>query len=146
MQRPRENWPFHGALVVACAALLIAATPLVAQQVTGAGVPAEASAGVRALSWPGPADHVALILGAMRSAAGTTPTVAQPVAGASAPADANASLPGPRVRPEVRGVEPRIADGRATAWAPPPPANHTIVISTLALVLIAVIVTILVVK
>jgi hypothetical protein len=137
MQRPRENRSFCGALAASCAALLLAATPLVAQQVTGAGVPAEASAGVHVMSLPGSADYVALLLAAVQSAAGPTATVARP-------ADASAPLSGPRVRPEIRGVEPRIAEDPATAWAPPPRSN-TIVISTLALVLIAVIITILVV-
>jgi len=145
MQLPRENRPFRLALVASCAALLMAATPVVAQQVTGAGVPAEADAGVRAMSWPGSPDHVALILAAVLSAAGTTPAVPQPAADAGAPADANAPLPGPRVRPEVWGVEPRTADDRATALAAAAGGKNTIVISTLAIVLIAVIITILVV-
>jgi hypothetical protein len=146
MQHPSESRPFRLALVAACALLLIAAPPVVAQQATDAGLSAAASAGVRVLSLPGSADHLARTLSPGLSAAGTTPLATQPVAGARAPADASARLAGPRVRPEVRGVEPRIAEDWASALPAAAAGNHTIVISTLALVLIAVIITILVVK
>ena len=101
---------------------------------------------------------VALILVTVLSAAAATPMAAQqevqqaagsvatveeastvPVAAPSAP------LPGPRLSPEFPRVEPAIA-GRGATAGPVPPAQNTIVISTLALVLIAVIVTILVVS
>jgi hypothetical protein len=146
MQHPRENRPFLLALVAACALLLIGATPVVAQQASDAGVSAAAGAGARMLSVPGSADHVARLLAEGLRAAGTTPLAAQPATGAHAPAGGSAALTGPRIRPVVRGVEPRIAEDRASAMPAAPPRNNTIVISTLALVLIAVIVTILVVK
>ncbi|HEX9630967.1 MAG TPA: hypothetical protein VGA02_00780 [Gemmatimonadales bacterium] len=136
MQHSRESRPFRLALVAACALVLIAAPPVVAQQATDAGLSAAASAGVRALSLPGSADHIVRIL---------SPGLTQPATGTRAPADASARLAGPRVRPEVRGVEPRIAEDGASAM-PAAARNNTIVISTLALVLIAVIITILVVK
>jgi hypothetical protein len=142
MQLPSKSRPFRFALLASCAALLIAAPPMVAQQVTSAATPAEATVGVRMPLWPGSADHVALFA-AVQRAVGTTPTADQPAAHAAAPVDAR-TLAGPRVRPDIRGVEPRLAEDRTTA--PPPPGNNTIVISTLALVLIAVIITILVVK
>lgn len=138
MQLPGQIRPFRLALVVACAALLIAAPPVVAQQATDAAVPAAASAGMRVLAVPGSADHTALIRAALLNAAGTTPVAAEP-------ADASTPLTGPRIRPEVRGVEPRLAEDWASALSAAAPANNTIVISTLALVLIAVIITILVV-
>jgi hypothetical protein len=53
-------------------------------------------------------------------------------------------LLGPSLRPEVRGVEPGIAERRVTGPPMAPAPNNTIVISTLALVLIAVLVTVLV--
>jgi hypothetical protein len=143
MHVPSKSRPFRFALVATCAALLITATPIVAQQVNGAA-PAEATAGVRLPSWPGSADHVARIFAAMQSVMSTTPPAALPAANAGVPVDAS-TLPGPRVRPDIRGVEPRLADDRSSAM-PPPPRSNTIVISTLALVLIAVIITILVVK
>lgn len=143
MRFPNTSRPIRFALLASCAALLIAATPMVAQQVAGAAAPAEATAGVRMPSWPGSADHVAHIFAAMQSVVGTPPTAAQPVADAAAPVDAHA-LPGPRVRPHIRGVEPRLAEDRTAA--PPAAGNNTIVISTLALVLLVIIITILVVK
>ena len=139
MHLPRENQPFRLALVAACAVLLIAATPVVAQQATDATVPAAASAGARVMPGPGSADQAALIRAAVLNAAGTTPVAAEP-------ADASAPLAGPRVRPDVRGVEPRLAEDWASALSAAAPPPNTIVISTLALVLIAVIITILVVK
>ena len=145
MQLPRENRPFRLALVASCAALLMAATPVVAQQVTGAGVPAEADVGVQVMSWPGSADHAASILAAALRTAGTTSAAPLPAADAGALADANTPLPGPRVRPEVWGVEPRLADHRDSALAAVAGGKNTIVLSTLAIVLIAVIITILVV-
>jgi disulfide bond formation protein DsbB len=93
---------------------------------------------------------VALILVTVLSAAAATPTAAQeaaqqapgsvatveeastvPVAAPSAP------LPGPRLSPEWPRVQPSAAERHATA-RPVPPAQNTIVISTLALVVIVV--------
>jgi len=61
---------------------------------------------------------------------------------------ANATLPGPRVTaPTFQPVEPIVPRGNASANSPPAPAeNHTIVVSTLAVVLIAVIVVLLLVR
>lgn len=143
MYFPGKSRAFRFALVASCAALLITATPVVAQQVSGAAASAEATAGVRMPFWPGSADHVAHIFAAMQSIVGAPPAVDQPAADAAAPVDAQ-TLAGPRVRPHIRGVEPGLAEDGTSA--PPPPPNQTIVISTLALVLIAVIITILVVK
>ena len=144
MQGPRENRPFRHALVTACALALIAATPVVAQQASDAGVPAAAGAGVRVTSVPGSADHVAFFLTAGLRAARTTPMAAHPATDTGAPADASAPLAGPRVRPELRGVEPRLAEDRATALSAAAAPNNTIVVSTLVLVLLAVLVVVLV--
>lgn len=67
---------------------------------------------------------------------------------ASAPAvtSPGTPLPGPRLRPEWPRVEPALAEHRGPAEPMAPAGHHTIVVSTLALVLIVVIATILVVK
>ncbi len=117
------------------------------------------------MHWSSTTDRVALILAAVLSAAAATPTAAQQApqqalqlaiqqpAGFGTTEEARAAqagapsapLPGPRLHPEFPRVQPSIAERSATA-GPVPPAQNTIVISTLALVLIAVIVTILVVS
>jgi hypothetical protein len=144
-------------VVASFAAVLTAAgaTPTAAQQVADSGATAQASRELlqsnqvparpltpnatlelRVIHWSSPADQVALILGTGLGAAAAAEASAAQTDSPDAP------LLGPRLRPEVRGVNPIIA-----AAAPMAPArNNTIVISTLALVLIAVIVTILVVK
>jgi hypothetical protein len=111
--------------------------------------------------WSSTTDRLVLILVTVFCAA-ATPVVPQQVveqvdpqaavpgvaADVSVPPSAShaAPLAGPRLRPEwPRVVEPGMAE-RSAAARPPVPAQNTIVISTLALVLIAVIVTILVVK
>jgi hypothetical protein len=86
--------------------------------------------------------------------AAATPTAAQQAASPEAPAETSAvqagspsaPLLGPRLPPEMRGLEPSTIGDRSVT-APPVAAarSNTIVISTLSLVLIAVIVTILVV-
>jgi hypothetical protein len=105
--------------------------------------------------------RVAFILAAVLSAAAATPAAAQqtpqlavqqpaasgvaeqvPAVQAGAP---SAPLPGPRVSPGFFTVQPNIAERSATAGPMAPARNHTIVISTLALVLIVVLATILVV-
>jgi len=103
--------------------------------------------------------RTALMLTAVACAAAVTPTAAQQVAQPGpAPAattqasDAQAGapsapLPGPRLRPELPRVpEPNFAERGVTPTPVAPAQNHTIVVSTLALVLIVVLVTILVVK
>lgn len=140
MQLPGKTRPSCVAIVVSCAALLFAVTPMMAQEATSASVPAASS--VRGVPLPGAADQVGLLLptlGAVR-----TPFMTVRPA-AALPTDASALPTGPRVRPDIRGVEPLLTDDDATAWPAAAPKNNTIVISTLALVLIAVIVTILVV-
>ena len=139
MHTSRVKSALRIALAASCAALLFAATPMVAQQATGAPVSGEASAGVRAAPLAGAADHAALILAAL-NAARTTPTAAAGLA-----ADASGPLTGPRIQHDIRGVEPQIASDRATAGPAAAAPDNRIVISTLALVLIAVIITILVV-
>jgi hypothetical protein len=122
--------PLRPALVASFAVLLTvaAASPTVAQQTAGSWTTAAADSGVRRIP-------AALNLTAVPSTAAATPTTAQ-----------QSVLPGPSLRPVVRGVEPRIAQPNALVRSPAPAQKNTIVISTLALVLIAVIVTILVIK
>ena len=57
-----------------------------------------------------------------------------------------APLRGPLLQPQILGIEPSIAQPDALARPAAMGKNHTIVISTLAIVLAAIIVTILVVK
>ncbi len=97
--------------------------------------------------------RVATILLAALCTAGATqllgqqPILAPVVEGripqASAP---GAPLPGPRLAPELRSYEPTFADNRATGQPllMSSGSNNTFVISTLSLVLIAVIVVLLV--
>jgi hypothetical protein len=81
-----------------------------------------------------------------------TPAAAQQVADsgvaiAASPAPTVAApLTGPRLASTVPSVRAPMVERTALAAAPAPPPPHTIVLSTLAIVLIAVIVTILVVK
>jgi hypothetical protein len=131
----------RGVLTLIAGLSVAAATPAPAQQAAGSGAPAVA----------GSADRVVPNLVAEARAAGTTPTAARPGASPGAVAEARAAqagspgapLLGPQLRPQVPRVEPRIAR-RTPAWPAAPAPDNTIVISTLALVLIAVIVTILV--
>jgi len=102
---------------------------------------------------------IAAALAALLTAAAAAPAVAQQgtqqaapseaTVQASAPAVASPStpLPGPRLRSEWQRVEPALAERRDAAEPMAPAGNsHTIVLSTLALVVIVVIATILVVK
>ena len=69
-----------------------------------------------------------------------------PATPATSPApasDSSTRLPGPRLQPEWRRYEPRIADSSAALMNR---GSHTITVSTLALVLIVVIIVLLVVK
>jgi hypothetical protein len=95
---------------------------------------------------------IAMIALALLSAAGTTPLVAQQpgvvVEGRTPQASSpGAPLSGPRLRPELRSYEPSFDDNRATArpLLATEGSNHTFVFSTLALVLIGVIIVLLVV-
>jgi hypothetical protein len=96
---------------------------------------------------------------ALLTATAVTPAAAQPgterAARPQATVDASVPeatspttpRPGPRLRPEWPRVEPASAEHRDSAEPMPPAGNsHTIVLSTLALVVIVVIATILVVK
>jgi hypothetical protein len=149
------------ALILVAGLSAAAATPTAAQQAARAGAPVEARqptptavSGGRLMPWSSTADRGVLILVGGLSAAAATPIAAQQADGPGATAGASgaaagspgAPLPGPRLRPQVLSVAPGIAERGATAGPVAPAANNTIVISTLALVLIAVIVTILVVK
>jgi len=71
-----------------------------------------------------------------------TATAQQTVAPAPAPASVSATspLPGPRLSPEFRRAEPALGSSVAVA------GNHTIVVSTLVLVLAIVIIVLLVAK
>jgi len=100
-----------------------------------------ATPGLPMLRWAGTMDQVTLQLIGGLSAMAPTQSEAGETLGAP-----SASSSGPRVRPEILGVEPSLAERNGNAPPPAPAKNHTIVLSTLAVVLIAVIVTILVVK
>jgi len=96
--------------------------------------------------------RVATILLAVLCTAGTTPLRGQqPILvmdGRSPQASApGVQLPGPRLPPELRSYEPSFGDSRATALPllASGSDNHTFVFSTLALVLIGVIVVLLLV-
>jgi hypothetical protein len=152
MKLPMKHRSLRFAVVASVAALLTvaAATPGAAQQAADSGRTVEASAvqsGSASAPLPGPRLRVAsfaalLTAAAAQQAAGSGATTAA----SAAQAGSSAPLPGPRLRPELSRVEPSIVERSATAWPMAPARNHTIVISTLALVLIAVLVTILVVK
>lgn len=123
MTSPLKHRPFRLAIAAAVAALLTvaAATPTAAQQ---AAQQATEQAAQQAIGSAVPVEA-----GAVQASTPSTP------------------LPGPRLTPQWMPLEPTIADlgGTAAPLGPAPPANTTIVISTLALVLIAIILTILIV-
>lgn len=80
-----------------------------------------------------------------------TPLVAQqassptPRGAAAAPASSGrTTLPGPRLQPEWRSVQPAFADSSASSA--PVSGSNTITISTVALVLVVIIVVLLIVK
>lgn len=77
-----------------------------------------------------------------QQAAGTAPAAVVSPTPASSPSTA---LPGPRVQPEWRSFEPSVTDSSASGRASHlSEGRHTIVVSTLALILIVVIVVLLV--
>ena len=123
----------RGVLTLIVGLSVAAATPAPAQQAAGAGAPAVAASADRVV--PNPVVEA--------RAAPTIPAAVQ--ARAADVGSPGAPLLGPRLRPQVQRVEPKIAR-RSPAWPAAATPDNTIVISTLALVLIAVIVTILVVK
>ena len=80
-----------------------------------------------------------------------TPLVAQqasspaPRGAAAAPASSGrTTLPGPRLQPEWRSLQPAFADSSASSA--PVSGSNTITISTVALVLVVIIVVLLIVK
>jgi hypothetical protein len=80
-----------------------------------------------------------------------TPLVAQQTSGAAPPAPAVApatsggtTLPGPRLQPEWRSVQPAFVDNRASSA--PVSGTHTVTVTTLVLVLVIIIAVLLIVK
>ena len=73
--------------------------------------------------------------------ASQTPVAGVATAQASAP---SVPLPGPRVQPEYRSFQPSIADSSATGRASSMEGQHTIVLSTLSLILLVIIIVLLV--
>ena len=102
--------------------------------------------------WLGITDCGAMILIAVLCVAAATPLVAQqdsvpaPQAGASAAQASSAStaLPGPRLRPEWRRVEPKFPGNSAVGPMAASGGTHTITVTTLVLVLLIIIVVLLV--
>jgi hypothetical protein len=137
MRFPLKQRPFRFAVGASLAALLIlaAASPTVAQQADSSKTTAQADSGLQRMHVSSAAELAAPILTSLPSTTGAAQT-----------ASPSAPLRGPRLQPEIRGVEPNIAQPDALARPAAMGKNHTIVISTLAIVLIAIIVTILVVK
>jgi hypothetical protein len=103
------------------------------------------------LRWPSTVDRAAMMVVAAL-VAGWAPLTAQqtatqaPVAGAAtAEASApSARLPGPRVQPEYKSFQPSIADSSAVNRSSSMEGRHTIVLSTLSLVLIVIIIVLLI--
>lgn len=95
----------------------------------------------------------AVILTAGVCLAAATPLGAQQVAAPAPPAAATAApvspasttLPGPRVRPEWRRVEPSFADSSAAASTTAVAGSHTVTVTTLVLVLAVIILVLLIV-
>jgi len=137
MRWPLKHRPFRFAVGASFAALLTvaAAGPTVAQQADSSKSTAQADSGLRQTHASSAAELAALILTSRQSTTGAAQTTSP-----------SSPLPGPRLQPEIRGVEPNIAQPEAFGQPAPAGRNHTIILSTLAIVLIAVIVTILVVK
>ncbi len=97
------------------------------------------------LRWPSTVDRAALLVVAAL-AAGLTPLKAQAPAATTQASAPSAPLPGPRVQPEYRSFQPSIADSSATGRASSMEGRHTIVLSTLSLILIVVIIVLLVAR
>jgi len=104
------------------------------------------------LRWPSTADRAAMMLVAVLGAAGLAPLTAQQAPAPAPPANAStaqagtpsATLPGPRVQPEYRSYQPSIADSSAAGRASSMEGRHTIVLSTLSLILIVIIIVLLI--
>jgi hypothetical protein len=76
-----------------------------------------------------------------QQATGSQPAPGAGTAQASAP---SAPLPGPRIQPEYRSFQPNVADSSVAGRASSMEGRHTIVLSTLSLVLIVIIIVLLV--
>jgi len=106
------------------------------------------------MRWLSIADRGAVTLVAVLCVAAATPLAAQqasgpaPQAGASAAQASSAStaLPGPRLRPEWRRVEPSFADSSASRPVAATAGSHTVTITTLVLVLVVIIAVLLIAK
>ena len=104
------------------------------------------------LRWRNTADRAAMMLVAVLGVAGVAPLSAQqatgpaPATGTSAPQAGAPSAPltGPRVQPEYRSFQPSVADSSASERASSMGGRHTIVLSTLSLILIVIIIVLLV--
>jgi len=98
------------------------------------------------MRWLSIANRGALTLVAVLCVAAATPLVAQqasspaPQAGASAvqASSASTTLPGPRLQPEFRRVQPAFADSSASASVAAA-GSHTVTVTTLVLVLVVII-------
>jgi hypothetical protein len=148
MQRPMKRRSFQHAVIASCAAFLsiASATPAAAQQAAGgvSSTPASRQLPNATLGFPmtyrSTADQVSFMLGGLRV------PVTMPSVDGQATVAPSTSLRGPRLQPQLRGVEPSIVQPNALARPAGLAHKNTIVVSTLALVLVAVIVTILIVK
>ena len=106
------------------------------------------------IRWPGIADGGAMVVVAVLCVAAAMPVAAQqasgpaPQAGASAPqaTSASAALPGPRLRPEWRSVEPSFVGSRTSAPMAAGGDSHTITVTTVVLVLVVIIAVLLIAK
>ena len=106
------------------------------------------------IRWLTTADRGPMTLAVALYVVAAAPLAAQQAAGPVSPAGATAAqarpapavLPGPRIRPEWRRVEPTFADSSVTApmAASAAASSHTITISTLTLVLVIIIVVLLI--
>jgi len=86
------------------------------------------------------------IAGATSLVAQQTSGSAPPAAAAAAPASSGGpTLPGPRLQPEWRSVQPAFADRSASA-TPVSGGTHTITVTTLVLVLVVIIAVLLIAK
>ncbi len=108
------------------------------------------------IHWPSTADRGAMALVAVLCVAAATPLAAQaqqdsvpaPQAGAGAPqaSAASTSLPGPRLRPEWRRVEPTFTGSTSAGPMAASGGSHTVTVTTLVLVLVVIIAVLLIVK
>jgi hypothetical protein len=106
------------------------------------------------IRWPSIAGRGAMVLVAALCVAAASPLAAQqdsvsaPQASAirAQASSASTSLPGPRLRPEWRRVEPRFAGNGTAGPMAGSGGSHTITVTTLVLVLVVIIAVLLIVK